>query len=214
MKSYYERDGITIYHGDCREIMPQVVADCVVTDPPYGIDIVRGKLPSHQRKAPNQWCSRGYEPIHGDTEPFDPSLVLSLSLPTILWGANHYASRLSDQSCWIVWDKLDGFKHNVLSDCEMAWTNLGGPARLINHRWIGYMKASERGARYHPTQKPVAVMGWCLTMTEGSILDPYCGSGSTLVAALQVQRNAIGIEIEEQYCEVAAKRLGQRVLPL
>ena len=212
MKPYYDQDGITIYHGDCREILP-VECDAVVTDPPYGIAAVRDREMSRSMGAPNAWSSRGYGPIVGDTEPFDPRFLLDLEKPSILWGANHYASRLPDASRWLVWDKIDTMAGNVLSEVELAWTNLPGPARIFKHAWMGYLKASERGQKnLVPTQKPLALMRWCLEFVSGSVLDPFMGSGTTLRAAKDLGRKAIGIEIEERYCEIAAKRLAQGVL--
>jgi site-specific DNA-methyltransferase (adenine-specific) len=102
-----------------------------------------------------------------------------------------------------------GFNDNA--DCELAWTNLGGPARILSHRWMGAMKASEHGqARCHPTQKPIALMRQIIewrTDPGQLIFDPYAGGGSTLIAALQSGRRAVGVEISEAYCEVIATRL-------
>ena len=126
---------------------------------------------------------------------------------------------------WIIWDKLDGlttskrevgFSDNA--DVEMAWTNLGGPARLLRHRWTGLLQASEIGQpRVHPTQKPVALMAQIIewrTLPGDLVLDPYMGSGPVLRAAKDLGRRAIGIEIDERYCEIAARRLAQDVLDL
>jgi len=208
MKPYYSHAGITIYHGDCREILPHVKADCVVTDPPYGIGERTDRL--SKGRSVLAW-NRDYPPVHGDDAPFDPTPWLAW--PAILWGANHYASRLPDSATWLVWDKRDGNPSNDNADCEMAWSNVGGPARLFSHHWQGMIRASERREpRQHPTQKPVALMRWCLGFVpDGTILDPFMGSGTTLVAAKLEGRRAIGIEIEERYCEIAAKRLAQEV---
>jgi len=212
MKPYYERNGITIYHGDCREILPTIKADCVVTDPPYGVSERTDRLSKGRGKLA---VCNDFPPVHGDDKPFDPSDWLSF--PCVLWGANHYASRLPNSPSWLVWDKREGQGPNDNADCEMAWTNLGGPARLFRHYWNGMLRASEKSLpRQHPTQKPVALMKWCIchtNMPSGTILDPFMGSGTTLVAAKLEGRKAIGIEIEERYCEIAAKRLAQEVLP-
>lgn len=142
----------------------------------------------------------------------------------VLWGANHYADRLPPSPSWLVWDKVDGLESgravgfNDQADVEMAWSNLGGPARLYRHRWMGLLKSSERDQRrLHPTQKPIALMAWIIanwTMPGDLIIEPYMGSGPALRAAKDLGRRAVGIEIEERYCEVAAKRLGQEVLAL
>jgi site-specific DNA-methyltransferase (adenine-specific) len=113
-----------------------------------------------------------------------------------------------------VWDKRDGLTSNDFADCELIYTNLSGVARLFSHRWSGALRDSERGeARVHPTQKPLVLMRWLIELTVAeTILDPYMGSGTTLRAAKDLGRKAIGIEIEERYCEIAANRLRQEVL--
>lgn len=211
MKPYYERGGIVIYNCDCREILPSLKADVVVTDPPYGINAVtRGKTFGTSNAA----LTTDYLPVHGDDKPFDTAALLALGLPSVLFGGNHFAATLPSEPCWLVWDKRDGNESNPLADCELAWTNLGGPARLYHHRWMGMIRAGEPIKRSHPTQKPVEVMRWCIRLCPpGTILDPFMGSGTTLVAAKLEGRKAIGIEIEERYCEIAAQRLAQEVLP-
>ncbi len=208
MKPYYERAGITIYHGDCREILPELPkVDLVLTDPPYGIGYVHGDGGGCLARS----TVFNRVPVAGDDAPFDPSPWLEFN-DVVLWGANHFASRLPDSGRWLVWDKRDGICSNDESDCEMAWVKGGGTARLIRHLWNGMLKDSERGVRrVHPTQKPVSVMTWCLSFFPNAqtILDPFMGSGTTLVAAKMLNRKAIGIEIEEKYCEIAALRLAQ-----
>lgn len=214
MKPYYEHAGIVIYNADCREILPHIgPVDLVLTDPPYGI--------AH----PTDYSSRGrgplanakdYSPIVGDSERFDPKFLLQY--PCILWGSNYYAEKLPPSSGWLVWDKRvqDGKGVNDQSDCELAWANFVKGARIFRHMWNGFWKDSERGESYHPTQKPIALMRWCLSLRWtplGTVADPYMGSGPVLLAAKQLGRRAIGIEIEEKYCEIAAKQLSQEVLP-
>jgi len=213
MKPYYEHAGITIYHGDCREILPSLTFDVMLTDPPYGI--------SH----PTDYATRGrgilaqtndFSPVHGDDQVFDP-LHLMTPAQTILWGANYYADRLIPVSGWLVWDKRvqQGVGVNDQADCELAWTNCVKGTRVFRHMWNGFWRDSEREESYHPTQKPVALMRWCLNLkwiVDGVVCDPYMGSGPVLVAAKALGRRAIGIEIEERYCEIAARRLDQSVL--
>lgn len=152
-----------------------------------------------------------HEPVTGDDKPFDPSHLLRYSR-LVLWGANHYASRLPDSGGWIVWDKRRGIEDAnwPMSAAELAWTNLSNSVQFFRHRWFGLIRDSERGEHFHPTQKPVALMAsiierWCVP--GGVLLDPYCGSGPVLLAAKATGRSAIGIEIEEKYCEIAARRL-------
>lgn len=217
MKPYYEDPaGIVIYHGDCREILPSlsgVGASLVLTDPPYGVSLDTAYR-SNQRS--NLAAANDYPPVFGDDKPFDPTALLAFE-NAILWGANYYADRLPPRGSWLVWDKRDGICTNDQADAELAWvTGVSGTVpRLFRHVWMGMVKASENGhRRVHPTQKPVELMQWCLGFFPDSrlVLDPFMGSGTTLVAAKNLGRRAIGIEIEEKYCEIAAKRLSQTVL--
>jgi hypothetical protein len=189
----------------------------LITDPPYGINY---KTSASRSSKSN---SKNWSPIAGDQVRFDPSHLLGY--PTVvLFGGNHFANLLPPSPGWLVWDKLNGLESkreigfNDSSDVEMAWTNQNKPARLFSHRWMGLLRDSELHHRtLHPTQKPVALMRWVLkasTTKDDVVCDPYAGSGSTLVAAKEVGRKAIGIEIEERYCEVIAKRCAQEVLDL
>jgi hypothetical protein len=155
--------------------------------------------------------------IAGDDEPFDPTFLLDLGLPTVLFGANHYADRLPARRGWLVWDKRDGDGPTDQSDAEMAWTNVLSVVRVFSARWRGAMRQGREQieGRQHVNQKPVALMAWVLSLVPaGAVLDPFAGSGSTLVAAKEAGRRAIGIEIEERYCEIAANRCRQEVLGL
>jgi DNA modification methylase len=195
--------------GDCLEIMPGLKkVDAILADPPYGISYAKG--------AGGKGLYRGPRPIDdlpviaGDSVPFDPAPILSLGLPTIMWGANHYCSKLPDASRFLVWDKRRGTATNDFADCEMAWTNIKGPARCLPHLWNGMLKDSERGIpRVHKTQKPIAVMQWCLGFLPDAetILDPFMGSGTTLVACAKLGRKGIGIELDPDYYEIACKRV-------
>ncbi len=198
----------TLYCGDCLEILPTLgQVDAVVTDPPYGI--------SH----PCNYASRGrsalalcndYPDVYGDDQPFDPAHLLALKAPLILWGANHYANKLPASTGWLVWDKERPDDIDQAT-CELAWTNCVKGVRRISHLWHGCMRASERGENYHPTQKPVRLLEWCMglrwTRGFGIILDPYMGAGPTGVAALNLGRKFIGIEIEPKYFDIACKRI-------
>lgn len=220
IKPYYEDKYCTIYHGDCREILPQLPkVDLVLTDPPYGIEYKSGHNTGYKtkRKGWDEYRRQdNFAPIAGDDKPFDPNLLLQFP-KLILFGANYFASRLPDSKCWIVWDKKCG-KPDLQADCELIWTNLKKPSRIYSHMWRGICRAGEEnvtnGPKLHPHQKPVALLRYLIEMseTDGLILDPFMGSGSVLVAAQGVNRKAIGIEIEEKYCEIAVKRLAQEVL--
>jgi len=212
MDAYYQDDYCTIYHGDCQEILPTLPkVDLVLTDPPYGIDL---KTNYSERGRSKLAICNDYPEVHGDKTKFDPRFILDMGVPTALFGANYFADELPVSSGWIVWDKL---RPELIDQAhaELAWTNFVKGVRVFRHLWHGMMRASERGESYHPTQKPVALMKWILTLKwtpAGMVLDPFMGSGTTLRAAKDLQRKAIGIEIEEKYCEIAAKRLQQEVL--
>lgn len=210
MKPYYEHAGITIYHGDCREILPSLDRNvAIICDPPYGIGFVHGA-----ENIPYASKFSGIKCV-GDDSPFNPKHLLKFP-DVLMWGANHYADHLPvREGRWLVWDKRCGYGDRDMSDCEMAWVrgSNGTAARMFRHLWDGFNRASERGIpRVHPMQKPVPLMSWCLDfLPSGIVIDPYCGSGPTLEAAKSKNRQAIGIEIEEKYCEIAAKRLSQEV---
>lgn len=213
MTPYYQDDYCTIYHGDCREILTTLQkADLVLTDPPYGIDEAAGKNKSRGNLA----AAKDYGFATWDQAPIDLVLlnnVIRAGDSVILFGGNYYA--LPPRSCWLVWDKENT---GDFADAELAWTNLNGAVRLIRWRWNGFLQKVKQD-RWHPTQKPLELIRWCIDQADIKqkrshelILDPFMGSGTTLRAAKDLGRKAIGIEIEEKYCEIAAKRLRQEVL--
>jgi len=209
VKPYYEQDGITIYHGDCREVLPTLApVDLVLTDPPYGIGYTKGS------GGKGKHTRRNFAPVFGDDKPFDPSCLLEFS-NVICWGADHYVQRLPEGR-WLVWDKLDGLaSFDSFSDVEIAWHSKKGASRIYRFLWKGICQAGDKQwGRVHPTQKPVPLMKWCILQAGQvqTVLDPFMGSGTTLRAAKDLGLKAIGIEIEEKYCEIAAKRLAQQVL--
>ena len=218
MKSYYEAGGIQIYHGDCRALTLPERPALVLTDPPYGMNYKHAKSASKNAKGKHH--TRGLLPaVVDDDKPFDPSHLLALETPTILWGANHYADKLPASPAWYIWDKRDGMISNDNSDCELAWVNFGGSIRVYRHVWNGVIRASENGDKHlHSTQKPVALMRWCLLrakLAPGALVyDPYMGSGPIARACKELGYRYIGCELVEQYCEAAALRLQQEVMDL
>ena len=217
MRPYYEHAGITIFHGDCREILPTLPrVDLVLTDPPYGINAGDQR---RQKSRTKLALARDYGANDWDVKPIEWDLlfsIISMGENAICFGGNYYP--FPPSSCWLVWDKDNGA--NDFADCELAWTNLKKAVRRIKFRWAGMLQenmGARKEIRYHPTQKPIPVITWAIQQAPddcGIILDPFMGSGTTLVAAKQLGRSAIGIELEEKYCEIAAKRLSQEVLPL
>ena len=217
MKPYYERDGITIYHGDCREILPALDAvGLVLTDPPYGIGLdtdnsrFSGGTDGNIAKRGKGVGSAGGAPITNDETPFDPSFLVHIGSHQVIWGWHNFPDRLPPGACLVWLKRYDEAFGSFLSDAETAWMSKGHGVycrRDLSNNAI----ANDRA---HPTQKPVGLMRWCLSFFPNAetVLDPFMGSGSTLVAAELECRRAIGIEIEERYCEIAAKRLQQRVM--
>ncbi len=198
--------------GDCLELLPTLQGvDAVVTDPPYGIQ---------KQRISGGWKGGGRHdrrnsglPVFGDDRPFDPAPLLAFPR-VLLWGADHYAARLPPGR-WLAWDKLDGLESwDSFSDVEFAWDSRPGAARLFRLLWKGIaaVKKGERGGRrWHPTQKPIALMRWCLDQVGvpagGTILDPYMGTGTTGVACVQTGRNFVGVEINPDYFAIARQRI-------
>lgn len=225
-KPYYEDEAVTIYHGDARELLPLIDSvDLVLTDPPYGVGAARKHFGGQGVKRHMTGIVRGkvvqprdYGDSDWDDHPIEQETIESLmhlSRWQIIFGGNYYA--LGPARCYLVWDKLRG--ETDYADVELAWTNLDKVARIKRWRWNGFLQEDQahKEERVHPTQKPLAVIKWAIQLAPDDcelILDPFMGSGTTLRAAKDLGRKAIGIEIEERYCEIAAKRMSQMVLPL
>ena len=237
LRPYYDDGTVVIYHGDSTEIGFEPLYaigsvrlfDAILSDPPWGANTATNARRFTRASSPwwdNVDTSKivAHEKVRNDDKPFDPSHWVydgkGQPVPSILWGANHYASRLLDSGGWLIWDKRLGAEDMAekgwpLGEAELAWTNVLGATRVFRNLWSGLLRSEEKGEFYHPTQKPVALMRWCLQyLPDGTVLDPFMGSGTTLVAAKSVGRRAIGIEIEERYCEIAARRCSQEVLSL
>jgi site-specific DNA-methyltransferase (adenine-specific) len=207
-KPYFQDSAVTIYHGDCADILPYVLkADLLVTDPPYGIN---WKPRVNHRDSP--W---------NDNVQFNPAPFLGIASKHCFWGANYFARGLPESKDWLAWIKRPinydfSCDKRSYSTVELAWTDYGCGTRFMVMVWDGGMRAGERENRTfcHPSQKPVELFRWCISLSAkiGMVLDPFMGSGTTLRAAKDLGRKAIGIEIEERYCEIAAKRMAQEVL--
>ena len=211
MKPYYERNGITIYHGDCREILPSVTADVVVTDPPYGIAHASNRTDSVWRN----------EVIANDETTALRDWVLANwgERPAIVFGT-WKEQRPRHTRAVLIWDKGPA---SGMGNLAFPWKNSHEEIYVIGNGFSGYRGESvikgftvvtwASKGRCHPNEKPTGLLRELLKKTEGTVLDPFMGSGTTLRAAKDLGRKAIGIEIEERYCEIAAKRLEQEVLP-
>lgn len=203
---YYADDLVTLYHADCRVLLPLVEADVVVTDPPYGIGFRSG------------WTGAG---IQGDesTESRDALLREWGDRPAMVFGDAREAA-IPGSVATLVWHRPG----SGMGDLSIPWKPDHERIHVLGRGWVGTTRGTSvlsvpwdvfRGDALHPHQKPVGLMVRLIERCPpGTILDPYAGSGSTLVAAKSLNRKAIGIEIEERYCEVAADRLRQDVLGL
>ncbi len=233
MKPYYQEDGITIYNGDCRDVLPRLEPDSVdviVTDPPYGVRWQSG------------FRALAFDPIVGDESTEAAVSALTMCIPILKRGRHIYAFGrydlvgvgVSDPATELIWDK------EIFSggDLSLPWASQHEPISFwVNNKDGKLQKRPDGGLTTrlrrgsivrskrlnslaiadHPTEKPVDVLRQLIESSSclgEMVLDPFAGSGSTLVAARLEGREAIGIEIVEKYCEVAARRLAQRALPL
>jgi site-specific DNA-methyltransferase (adenine-specific)/modification methylase len=193
-----------LYLGDCRDILPTLPkVDAVITDPPYGIGEAAGKNASRGRLA----IAKDYGNDTWDNSPVDADLlnaVVSHGKYAVVFGGNYYA--MPATSCWLVWDKENG--DSDFADCELAWTNLPKAVRRIRYMWNGMLRANGEQRGDHPTQKPIGVMKWAISHAGGkTILDPFMGSGTTGVAAMEMGLQFVGIEREPKYFEAACWRI-------
>lgn len=190
----------TLYLGDCMEVLPTLPkVDAVITDPPYGIGMDGGNV---GYKGFND-----FEKLDWDkTAPADSVIaaVIEAGSKAILWGGNYF--NLPPSRCWLVWDKGAGFKGRSYAEAELAWASFDANVRVIGHDPLA--RGDYKG-KSHPTQKPLAVMKWCIEQAghPQTILDPFMGSGTTGVAAVQMGRQFIGIEREVKYFDIACKRI-------
>jgi DNA modification methylase len=199
---YYDDGQCVIYHGDCREVLPSLSIQSIVTDPPYGLgDLLH-------RPGPGKWSKLFMDgaPSWDRDAPEIVTTFPTLASHCVIWGGNYFA--LPPMRGWLVWDKI--VRQFSSGHCELAWTTLDQPVRAFNY---AHAQLASEG-KFHPTQKPLPLMSWCLSFLPdvASVVDPFMGSGTTLVAAKARGKRAIGIELDERYCEIAANRLAQGAL--
>lgn len=194
-------EGVTLHLGDCREILPTLArADAVVTDPAYGVNAAR-------TRNSQQWGWTDYGEDGWDKERTPPEVValaVKAGRHAVVWGGNYFTDALPPSSKWLIWDK--GQTDFSLADVELAWCSFDGAARrLMYPRSLALQDGKE-----HPTQKPIAVMKWCIERIPEparTILDPFMGSGTTGVAAVEMGRLFTGIERVESYFDIARRRI-------
>jgi DNA modification methylase len=207
---------VTLYRGDALQVMRGLTGvGAVVTDPPYGIGESGKKNATREKLAK----PRDYGDYRWD-DKLDRAYIdaiLSMAPHVVLFGGNYYADWLPASSSWIVWDKDNS---GDFADCELAWTSHDKAVRKFTWRWNGFIRQQPE-ARFHPTQKPLALMRWIVehyTPKCVTVLDPFMGSGTTGVACVESGRRFIGID-DDPYSFAIAKRriieaLAQPRLPL
>lgn len=210
----------TLYLGDAVDILPTLTADLVIADPPYGIgesgrkNKTRGKPFGGKPRGKNTRGTaippRDYGDFNWDEVPpgaDELALAIGAGRNCIIWGANHFG--MPAASKWLVWDKLNS---GDFADCEIAWTNIPGAVRIFRHMWNGMLRDSERETpRVHPTQKPIALMGWCLDQAPSAVVigEPWMGSAPAGCAAIGRGLKWWGIEKEPRNFDIACRRIEQ-----
>ena len=187
-----------LYLGDCLDVMPTLdKVDAVVTDPPYGIGEDGGHFRDRKGGGHRVLPKKNWDNERPSKLSFD--LMLHNSQNQIIWGGNYFTDFLPPSKFWLYWDKLMG---GDFADGELAWTSLDRALRKFE-------MCNKMGGKLHPTQKPVALMEWCLNfLPEANItLDPFMGSGTTGVACAKLGRKFIGIELDEDYFNIACERI-------
>lgn len=206
MSLYYQDDSVTIYHGDARQIVPGLTFDVIVTDPPYGMN--------------GNWVNAtAHDAIAGD-DSFDlAQWVLAVrSRQSVVFGAHQFPHLLQPGGQWFVWDKrtTEAADRMIGTPFEFAYSARPGKNQMLRCMHGGLVNANRPGKRRdHPTEKPVPMLRQLLaSVLPGIICDPFAGVGTTLLAAKSMGRTAVGIELEERYCEIAANRCGQEVMDM
>lgn len=213
------------------KLLEGVKPELLLTDPPYGISIVKADRTTIVGSKPitighvaasNIAKANEYMVIEGDDKPFDPNHLIGMAKHNIIFGANYFADKLPRSSGWIVWYKRhDEWDRTTFAECELAWSDFQMPSRMYNIVWMGIIKEGEHDARVHPTQKPVKLMANLIndfTEENNNIIDCYAGSGSTIIACEQTSRSCYAMEINPHYCDVTVKRwenyTGQKAVKL
>ena len=197
-------EGVSLYLGDARAVLPTLArADAIVTDPPYGMNAAIGGITAGKSSrwalssAQSAWAEK---PQSWDAEA--PPIVLEfpkMADQIIVWGGQFFA--MPPARGWLVWNKI--IRNFSSSVCELAWTNLEKPVDCFDY---SHGQLASEG-KFHPTQKPLPLMGWCVRKTTGAVLDPFMGSGTTGVAAVRAGRPFTGVEIVSEYFDVARRRI-------
>lgn len=208
IKKHVKIGDCDLYLGDCLEVMPLLgKVDACITDPPYGIGADKGfegfggfGTPIARKQYKGNW-----DDSRPPKEVFDT--ILEWTKCAVIFGGNYFTDLLPVGRHWFVWDKKNTMP--TFSDCELAWSNIDRKSvKLLTYEYNGLIGKREK--REHPTQKPVEVMSWCIQkLPKGMdvIIDPFLGSGTTMVACAKLGRKGIGIELDPEYFEIAVKRV-------
>ena len=209
MKPYYQDDAVTIYHGDCREVLPTLTCELIVTDPPYGIGMAYGDGTDDAPETHWDW----FLPILALMRSASPQVVFTHRQDAI-WNLPK-----PDHLC--VWHKPFNLTFSI-KGWQAKWepvfvyggkvTKVAAPHARRASSTDSWSFNTEPNVYGHPATKPLSLMKEIVSTFSGGVVDPFMGSGTTLRAAKDLGRKAIGIEIEERYCEIAAKRMQQEVL--
>jgi DNA modification methylase len=189
-----------LWHGDCREVLPLLPDfDLILTDPPYGIGAARKDM--------GKWRTYRMGKMEWDSEP-PPQWLMLLMLEKaahlIIFGGNYF--NLPPSRNYLVWDKGAGFKGRDFAECEFAWCSWDGNAKVLTRDPLANRDYEHK---VHPTQKPVRVLEWAMSLAPKSdtVCDPFMGSGTTGVAALNLGKRFVGVECERQYFDAACERI-------
>jgi site-specific DNA-methyltransferase (adenine-specific) len=211
MNPFYQDDQVTIYHGDCRELLPHVEADVLVTDPPYGIDYNSGARRNELAAS-----------IQGDKDTsLRDGILDAWDGPALVFGTWRIP-RPEGTKARLIWDTKGALG---MGDLSIPWKPSDQEIYVLGSGFSGHrgsnvltvapVQAKAANGRLHPHEKPVALLAALMEKCPpGVIVDPFMGSGSTLVAGKSLSRKVVGIEVEERYCEVAARRCSQEAFDL
>lgn len=202
-----------LIHGVFREVLPLLpLVDLVLTDPQYGIGADKGPgvggtdASGRYVRRPKQY-EGGWDSDRPTADEF--ATILGSGKAAVIWGGNYFSDLLPRGGRWLFWDKLNSMPS--YSDGEIAWTSLNGVAVKMFKQCNNGLASLRDGERHHPTQKPVNLIEWCLTFAPDTrtVCDPFMGSGTTGVAAVQMGRRFIGVEMNREYFEIACRRIEQ-----
>jgi DNA modification methylase len=208
---------IEIIQANCLDrlrLMPNKSVDLILTDIPYGIGIHRMNFVKSGPQKIGKATRNDYRTTGDWDTPLDSAVldeIKRVAKTYVVWGGNYVPFEWGRQ--WLVWDKrIEDKYQNDYSDCELATTSIDGPSRIFRYMWSGFLRGDNSffEKRYHPTQKPVALMQWCIelfTQPGDTVLDCFSGSGTTAVACYRTRRKCIAIEISPEYCQIARQRI-------